>query len=399
MPSTGGDTSLAVIVNGASEVLTIPVTLRTQLAVGPGTKTTFHGVITGGNGRGGAAAQTDTYSFDVGAGERDLDVAVSLAGALHRGRPGDIVEAALVDPDGGVAASGYNVVRRTTSITSAQNLQLYAARPVSGIWQLLFVVDQPVIGSHVHLPFTGTIEFNKVSVHSTLPNSATAVVPIGGATFTVDVQNTGVAPMFVALDPRIAADATVTPTGSGYDDLSQTFVVPPMTSAITVDQSSRSPATFELDAPDGDPTITPQGDTPYVTATTSPDAPSLQFMPPTAIETGPWEVQPDGIGPFGEVPATRVVTDTISLRTLGFDPTVRTNVYDVARIETVGPPSAKSFFGRYTPAGSSARIAVAIRPTASAGTVVTGTLLVETIDELGGSIELLAEIPYKYVAP
>jgi hypothetical protein len=400
MPSTGGDTSLAVIVNGASEVLTIPVTLRTQLAVSPGGETTFHGVITGGNGRGGAAAQTDTYSIDVGPGERDLDVGVSLAGKLHRGHPGDIVEAALVDPDGSVAAYGYNVVSRTTSIPkSTRSLQLYVANPVSGSWKLLFVVTQPVVGTHVQLAFTGTIGFNQVSIHSTLPDSATATVPKSGATFTVDLHNTGVAPMFVALDPRTAKDATVTPDGSGFDDLFQVFVVPPMTSSVKVEQTSAIPASFELVASGGDPVITPEGDTPYVTATTSPDAPSLQFAPPTSIETGPWEVQPDPIGPFTKNATREVVTDTLSLRTLGFDPTVRTNVYDVARIETLGTASTKSFFGRYTPTGTIARIAVAIRPSAPAGSIVSGTLLVEDVDEYSGSIELLAALPYKYVAP
>ncbi len=399
MPSTGGDTSLAVIVKGASEVLTIPVTLRTQLAVSPGGETTFHGVITGGNGRAGAAAQTDTYSFDVSPGERDLDVGVSLAGELHRGHPGDIVEAALVDPDGSVAAYGYNVVSRTTSTTSTKSLQLYVANPVSGSWKLLFVVTQPVVGTHVHLAFTGTVGFNKVSIHSTLPDSATATVPKSGATFTVDVHNTGVAPMFVALDPRTAKDASVTPDGSGFVDFAQVFVVPPMTSSVTVDQTSASPESFELVASGGDPVITPEGDTPYVTATTSPDAPSLQFAPPTSIQTGPWEVQPEPIGPFTKSATREVVTDTLSLRTLGFDPTVRTNVYDVARIETLGTSSTKTFFGRYTPAGTIARIAVAIRPTAPAGSIVSGTLLVEDVDEYSGSIKLLASLPYKYVAP
>jgi hypothetical protein len=210
--------------------------------------------------------------------------------------------------------------------------------------------------------------------------------------------------MFVALDPRETQQATVTPTvvgfnfGPGLGTALSELQVPPMTSSIAVDQTSTSPSSFELEGPGGTPLITPEGDMPYVTASTSPDAPSVLFQPPTPLETGYWEVAPDLIGPFANPTTPKDTHDAISITTLAFDPTVTANVYDVAKLETIGK-SKKDFFGRYTPAGAHLRIAVAIRPDAPKGTVVQGTLLVEGVDENTGTISLLAALPYEYVAP
>jgi hypothetical protein len=204
--------------------------------------------------------------------------------------------------------------------------------------------------------------------------------------------------MFVALDPRASQEATMSPALVGLAGLFADFHVPPMSSSITVSQTSTSPASFELIAPGGNPVITPEGNTPYVTASTSPDAPSLQFQPPTPLTSGTWTVATDLIGPFTKPSLPKGTKDTVSITTRAFDPTVTSNVYDVAKIETLGT-SRKAFFGHYVPAGTTARLAVAIRPNASSGTVVQGTLLVEDVDEETGTLSLLAELPYEYVAP
>lgn len=396
MPPTGGDTSLAVVASTSTTALTIPVTLRTQIPVSPNSATTFRGVISGGNGRGDAPGQTSTYSFRVTPGEHDLDVAVVLAGA-NRGSSADLVDAMLVDPDGSTASRSTNVVRRTTSVTTSSSLQLYAADPIAGIWRLLLVVEQPVDGIHVLRGFTGTIAFNHVSISSTLPDSASATMPAGGATYTVDVKNTGKAPMFVALDPRTTHEATISSTVHFWN-LEYLMTVPPLTSSIAVHQTSPAPSSFELIAAGGNPVLTPEGTTPYVKASTSPDSPSLRLSPPTPLATGLWEVAADRIGPYTRPLPPTQSRDKISLTTLAFDPTVRANVYDVAKIKTLGL-SRRDFFGRYTPVGTRVRVAVAFRPTAPKGTVVQGTLLVEDVDEGTGSINLLASLPYEYVAP
>jgi hypothetical protein len=398
MPSSGGDTSLAVVARSATGELTIPVTLRTQLPVSAGSITSFRGIITGGNGRFGAAGQTNTYSFNIPSGEKDLDVAIVLAGRYpNRAQHGDVVEGLLVDPAGTLTARSVNLVRRTASISASPDLQLYAGDPTPGMWQLLLVVQQPVDGTHVQLGFTGTIDFNQISISSSLPDSATATVPSGGATYSVEVRNTGVSPMFVSLDPRTTQAASISPTVEDAQGIFVGFHVPPWTGSISVVQTSTGSSTFELVAPDGSPVITPEGDTPFVTASTSANGASLEYQPPTPLTSGFWEVAPDVVGPFTQPTATNT-SDVVSLTTFAFDATVRSNVYDIARIDTAESPQA-GFFGRYTPAGTRVRIAVAIRPDATSGTVVQGTLLVEDVDEVTGTLNVLAAIPYEYVAP
>jgi len=399
MPAVGGDSSLAVVASTAAAQLTIPVTLRTQIPVSPYATTLFKGIVSGGNGRGGAAGQTNTYSFNVTPGEHDLDVAVVLAGAFRRGLSNaDEVGGILVDPNGAVAARSDNLVRRRASVTATTALQLYAADPIAGTWQLLLVVGQPVNGAHVLLPFTGTIAFNQLGISSTLPDSVTARIPASGRTYSVDVNNTGVSPMSVALDPRASNEATVSPTLDPFDDVFSAFFVPPMTETITVEQTSPTPSSLELEASGGNPVLTPEGNMPFVTGSTSPEAPSLEFQPPTPVATGVWEVFPALLGPFTQLSKNAGITDTVALTTLEFDHTVRTNANDVAQAETIAP-SSRDIFGRYLPAGTGVRLAVAIRPTAPHGTVVQGTLLVEDVDEETGTLNLMAAIPYKYVAP
>ena len=94
-PKSAGDTQQSVVLSttGAGTT-TIPVTIRTMIPI---TKKggTFSGVLTGGNGRGGAPAQENTYAFDVPKGESDLDASVTLSTD-----PSDELIAYLVDPDG-----------------------------------------------------------------------------------------------------------------------------------------------------------------------------------------------------------------------------------------------------------------------------------------------------------
>lgn len=395
MPQQGGSSSLAVVATAGKSELTIPVVVTTEIPTSADAPTTFKGVIVGGNGRFGAEAATQSYTFSVPNGQKDLDVGIVLAGTGQSGQgSGDEIDAILVDPNGTVASVGDNAL----PLSLSRDIQLYAIDPEPGSWQLELVVLQPVDGIHVVMPFTGTIGFNGVSVASTLPDSASASVPSAGATYSVTVHNTGTAPMYLALDPRTQQATTVDPTVSSLGTTLYSFFVPPMTSGLVAEQTSSVPASFELESQDST-TITPEGDTPYVTSSTAPEAPSIADDPPDPVDVGSWLLLPAAIGPFGGITRTRVLTETIELTTPAFDSTVTSDAPDVAEQETYANDSTQIEPGRYLPAGESVTLAVAIRPTAGTGTVVTGTLLVEDVDEEAGVPNVVASIPYEYTAP
>ncbi len=74
-PSTAGDSDQSVVVSSDEGQTTIPVTVRSDVPIGPAGGT-FSGVLTGGNGRAGIQAQTNAYYFDVPPGQSDLDVSI-----------------------------------------------------------------------------------------------------------------------------------------------------------------------------------------------------------------------------------------------------------------------------------------------------------------------------------
>ena len=106
---------------------TIPVTVRTLVPVGPGGGS-FQGVLTGGNGRDGTQAQSNTYEFNVPAGQNELQVGVGLAND-----PNDQLIGYLVDPNG--QTIGYSTNDTTDSSMNpiaTGNLNLYALDPAPG---------------------------------------------------------------------------------------------------------------------------------------------------------------------------------------------------------------------------------------------------------------------------
>ena len=86
----------SIVVSSAGGQATVPVTVRTTVPVGA-KGGTFKGLLTGGNGRAGSVAQTNTYFFNVPPGEADLSATV----ALHRPRRGpDRLPGVSGRPDG-----------------------------------------------------------------------------------------------------------------------------------------------------------------------------------------------------------------------------------------------------------------------------------------------------------
>ena len=139
----------SVVVSSPAGQTTVPVTIRTMVPIGA-QGGVFQGVLTGGNGRDGSDAQTNTYFFDVPAGKTDLDASVAL-----RTDPGEVLVGYLMDPDGQTVgySSNYTEVPKSTSHLvpgSTRYLQTFAVAPQAGEWELVLDWENPVTGQRAH---------------------------------------------------------------------------------------------------------------------------------------------------------------------------------------------------------------------------------------------------------
>jgi hypothetical protein len=414
LPAQPGDAGTSIVLRegggAATTVTSIPATLRTLVAVGVG-GAHFRGTLTGGNGRGGAPGQTSTYAFAVPTGKSDLDVGLSLAvnpGAAAL--PADQLIGMLVDPTGNVVAYDTNFTVAASGEVETRFLDLYVANPVPGPWALVVDWVQPGTGRRTAIPFVGSIEFNQVSVTSALPDSPSAHVPTVGASFTVMVHNTGVAPMIVSPDARLASTVTLplndiagVAASQPLGGSSNMYYVPTETTSVTFVETATVPATFDASFAPGDPDLAPTVPAPFVTESWSPSSASLSYAPPGGVSAGLWNVFQAEVGPY-PIGGERAGTETMaaSATTRAFDPAVTSDVPDTVKGIATGSTVRPDF----VPAGSTASMTVTITPTASVGTTVSGTLFIDGLtpgSTLASTIGLtslftsdLAAIPYEY---
>ncbi len=417
---TQGDTAESVTVAAGSQQSSVPVVLRPVIPISGG-KGTFSGTITGGNARAVAPTQTNTYSFNVPKGQKDLNVGVHL-----NTDPNVLIEGALIDPDGETVDvdSNATAVNTTTGvITSGPDLQLVQSAPESGQWRFVLIVVDPVSGAEVSQTFSGTIGFNEAKVSSNLPASTGTTLAAGQASsFTINYTNPGSVPEPVQVDPRLKAStnvalASLSGTNTVTLPLSVTnisnapfYLVPPGTSQLTVAATSSTPAQVELAGPLGEPDVF--GD---LSAAQAGDLTSVARVTEAGgrhqVARGFWGTFVQQIGPFTDAGAP-AGTSTLTA-------TAVTQPLDPAVTSAAGDPYAPGFTGQAptgTPVtvapGQSGGIKVTITPTGKSGTVVHGVIYLVTsaLNSLGtvdGAIagelgavdtsgDVLAAVPYTY---
>jgi len=410
-PTSGGDTSESIVVKSAAGKNTIPVTIRTLVPISSNFGT-FHGVLTGGNGRDVNAA-TNTFQFNVPSGKNDLDV------SLNDRNSHDGVIAFLQDPEGNTVASSSNVTLSSAGscCLAFSALSVYKDNPEAGRWT--FVVDwlPPLANdsfSQLSMPFTGKILFNQVNATSTdLPNGAT--LNKGQAyTFHVKVTNTSQVSQEFFLDPRGAGtSAYQLPDLSGSDqNLSlplavptdptkvpfPLYMVPTDTSKVDTSLAGNGPVTYDFSSWMGDPDLSPQLSAP-------PGLNASMSFTPTSGEVSPglWQLVPSEFGPYGPSGAPALTASaSFSVTTQSFDSTVSPSTGDLWSAYA-GLSSRRSLRPVYLRPGGSASIPLTIKPTAGSGTSVTGTIKVDDVFqanllapdfEQGG--DELASLPYSY---
>ncbi|HLH59203.1 MAG TPA: hypothetical protein VKV33_08630, partial [Streptosporangiaceae bacterium] len=415
-----GDTAESVtLATSDGQHASVPVVLRPIIPV-TGARGTFTGTITGGNGRAVAPAQTNTYSFNVPGGKKDLDVGVHLTD------PNVAIEGVLIDPDGesiDVDTNATSANATTGVVSSGPNLQLVQNAPEPGLWRFVLIVVDPVSGTQVSQNFTGTIGFNEVHVAANLPSSASAGLAAGKpASYTVSYGNQGSVAEPVQIDARLDTLADITlPSLSGTSTVSlplnvnnlanvPVYEVPPATSQLTLAATSSTQAQVELNGPLGEPDVF--GD---LNAAQAGDLTSVARVTEAGGEhqlaRGFWGSFVQQIGPFTDAGAPSG-TSTLTATAL-------TQPLDTTVTSPAGDPYQPGFTGTAptgTPVtvspGKTGTIKVTITPTAKAGSVVRGVLYLVTSpfngsDTLGNAIggglgavdtsgDVLAAIPYTY---
>jgi len=415
-PASPGDQNADLVISGTSATgSVVPIYLRALVPTpASGSSTVFTGTLTGGNGRYGAADQ-QTYAFNVPAGQKDLDLGLSITDTSYN------LEGILVTPDG-LPIDVQSTVTATNPITTSPmygqptgyttTMQFFRRDPQPGQWRFLLLINNNVSGRQTSLPFTATLRFNGVKVDATgVPNDASVTLPQSATvSVPITVTNTGNTTKDFFVDPRLAQTTQL--SLGGY-----TTPFPPPANAFLAffvpsesDQLSVATETFSPTEPVNLELVNANGAPPYG-FTGSPDIQGNSFLDPftgnqavvatsraSEVVPGYWQAI---VTPFGPYPATGIDPSTEGtaataaiVDTQQFDPAADSSTGDLYALFT-GQPSSP-----YTPLtlapGQTGTITVTLTPNATVGSVISGTLYVDTFSFITTSGDELVGIPYKY---
>jgi hypothetical protein len=390
LPQDAGDLTAAVQFNTPlGTQSSIPLTLRTLLSTSTDGGA-FTGALTGGNGRGNPGAQTQAYFFDVPGGKKSLGVDLTLAGD-----PNQIVNAALMSPDGQVLSASTNqTVDSDGNVVPIASLQSFVRAPASGRWTLFIDIDNPVSGTAVSEQFTGHLRFDLAQVHASgLPRGSVAA----GSTTTarITVTNTGKAPEEFFADPRLttttvyplavqAPSSATIPIPFPSTSIGTTWLIPTESTNLTVQQSSTIPADFSGSyIPDGLPEL--HGIASGLTAKAG--------MTAARVTQGLFGAEPTPLGPTdGPVTGTATLAAQVSTQTLDPNATASTGDFWQFAVD----PSAPSIAPLTLSPGQSGTITVAITAAGAKGTTVSGVVYVDTLSQFLFSGDEVVALPYSY---
>ncbi len=397
IPTTPGDSAVAVTMADGDQRFTLPVTLRSEVV--PGTRAaTFSGDDTGPNGRPGGEGFGVWYQFEVPKGTSDITANIALAN-----NPKDTLYAYLVDPEG--QAVGYSSNSTVTTVQSARSVKIkpslttsvYARDPEPGQWRLLLNFAS-ITGTQLDQAFSGDVELNAVKASASLPTKGTKLAAGQAVTIPVKIKNTGVAPEDYFLDARLdsSQQIPVTLLQGATDPLplrpsspTPAWLTPTETSTVNVAMQASLPVTFDYGSFFGDPDLV---------ANSSGNSATASFSANPVVQ-GLWFAEPSEIGPYGTGPApSGNVATQVSLVAKGFDQTV-TNPLGDLWLGAVDPTAGVGVLT--VQPGQTLTIPVTFTPQGPAGSRVSGTLYVDDLSEVTGSglapngSELIG-LPYSY---
>jgi hypothetical protein len=411
MPSrASGDQSVALtLATSQGRTTSVSAVIRTVIDTAHG-HGAYSGVVTGGNARGTTPGETFSYQFTVPKKWDDLQVSTEFAKNTN-----SFIDLVLIDPNGELSdvVSNATLNDAQTGLTLTQDLQSFTADPVPGLWHMVVVVQNPVSGTDIEQPFTGTVTDRGVRVHSRqLRKLHRARLKVGVPTsYDLKVTNPGVQPIFLGVDPRLKKTVTLRAVPiQGQETFAlppdpaaePVYQAPPDTQSLSVTAQSTTPAQLELQGSAagfdlfGDLASAQQGST--LSAAKVSESGHGNY-----ISRGIWFTNMQQIGPFPDAAPPGQSTLSASMRTFAFDPTVTSEPGDPYG-NSVDPEAPIGPAVEVGP-GETETLTVTITP--SARGQVSGILNLVTPPNLptgaGGlpfysTGEVVATVPYKYKA-
>jgi hypothetical protein len=403
-PARPGDASGSVVLNAGHGATSIPVTLRSLVNVGH--NGAFSGTLTGGNGRPDAPAngQVQYYEFNVPVNTASLSAHVSIANDAA-----DQVNGYFINPQGQTEGYGSNYLATSTGFTPGRSMSINTVAPFPGRWTFIVDFNQPVVGNEISEPYSGNIQLNAGGVSESsggLPDSAHTTLAAGSThTYQVKIHNGSVAPEDFFLDPRLTASATesLLPAVSNPITLPlpatgtpQEWLVPTQSSSVTITASdATAPVTFDAGSFLGDPDLFSQ----LPTGGSNDPAPVVFSGFGGTVTSGGWDAVPalatiDGY--TAPAPSGATVDLNATAQTQEFDTSMTSTVGDFW-LESVDPTASFSLFAINPGQTRTITVTVTVPASATAGSVVTGDVYVDTIapfvQDAGSEV---AAIPYTY---
>jgi hypothetical protein len=299
-----------------------------------------------------------------------------------------IVFGYLTSPEGQTLASSI-----IPQPSGPQLIGVTKVNPEPGRWTFTAVVENPVGGNAVSVPFTGSVSLQPFPIKvSGVPDSAHTRIPAGGSTSaTVKVTNAGNTDLQLFLDPRLDQRQlySLTPitqaTGVALPvslDAPPEFLVPTQTNLLLASAQGSAPLTVDWGFGDPDLLMASFGDN------------ATGAFAASEVTNGVWFITPALTGPIAPDGQTGTVDTGLAGRTRVFDTSVSSPTGDplLQYVDPTADPGAPIDLAP----GQTTKVPVTFTASGRRGSVVSGDLFVDDYQFNTAQTNELGDIPYQY---
>ncbi|MFE1837153.1 hypothetical protein [Streptomyces sviceus] len=362
----------------------LPVARRTLVPVDParGHSTSFAATITGGVGR--DVGQTNGYYLDVPPGRRDVTIDLTAED------PATSLVYYLVSPDGQILARDTDRTAGEHGVPTKYS-SLTAHRPAAGRWTLIVGLPDAVSGKAFSQKVTGKVRLDAMTATAPgLPDSPSRVLKRGSTlTVPVRVPNSGPAERHYYLDPRLDTTGEIALVENGSDKSGTAKINERGLGWFVPSHTTKLVATATADRP-VDLNMYPWTASPMVCGEAGAGDSTVATALAGQLASGLWTTEVTDPGPFDKPEGTGTAKITLTATTQLSDPAAKASTGDFWDLDADWNPVVAA-------AGRTATMKLTLTPTAPVGTVVHGTVYVDTDSSFSGAMgsELIG-IPYSY---